>query len=86
MVVKSGDQRKKLISSEHLSIASGDIIELIPGHYFFKYVTLPQKRPSSHESTKEDLNPKKLRQQVCNFFISKCHLALSVAFLIYSNS
>ncbi|XP_044461851.1 tyrosyl-DNA phosphodiesterase 1 isoform X2 [Mangifera indica] len=62
VVVKSGDQRKKLISSEHLSIASGDIIELIPGHYFFKYVTLPQKRPSSHESTKEDLNPKKLRQ------------------------
>ncbi|XP_031257301.1 tyrosyl-DNA phosphodiesterase 1-like isoform X1 [Pistacia vera] len=64
VVVKSGEQRKKLTSSEHVSIANGDIIELIPGHHFFKYVTLPQKRPSSHESTKEDVNPKKMRREV----------------------
>ncbi|KAK0578297.1 hypothetical protein LWI29_008219 [Acer saccharum] len=48
VVVKSGDQRKKLKSNEHVSIFDGDIIELIPGHHFFKYVTsLSRKRPPS---------------------------------------
>ncbi|XP_062087520.1 tyrosyl-DNA phosphodiesterase 1 [Humulus lupulus] len=40
VVVNSGSTRKKFYSRENGTISSGDVIELIPGHYFFKYVTL----------------------------------------------
>ncbi|KAL9456276.1 hypothetical protein AB3S75_005491 [Citrus x aurantiifolia] len=86
VVVKSGDQRKKLSSNEHVSIADGDIIELIPGHHFFKYVTLSrsQKRVSNDGATNGELSSKKMRQQdeqdnencnnseeaLCNFHVS----------------
>lgn len=38
-MVDSGNKRKKLCSRESASIVDGAIIELIPGHHFFKYVT-----------------------------------------------
>ncbi|KAH7569520.1 hypothetical protein ACOSP7_012962 [Xanthoceras sorbifolium] len=65
VIVKSGDQRKKLKSNEHLSIFDGDIIELIPGHHFFKYVTsLSQKRPSCHGgSGTQEPSTKRMRKQ-----------------------
>ena len=37
-MVRSGSERKKLYSRENGTISNGDVIELIPGHYFFKYV------------------------------------------------
>lgn len=40
IVVNSRNSRKKLYSRENATICGGDIIELIPGHYFFKYVIL----------------------------------------------
>ncbi|KAJ4703195.1 Tyrosyl-DNA phosphodiesterase 1 [Melia azedarach] len=63
VIVKSGDQRKKLTSNEHVSITNGDIIELIPGHHFFKYVTLSQKRPHNDVAMNEERSAKKIRQQ-----------------------
>ncbi|XP_010240926.1 PREDICTED: tyrosyl-DNA phosphodiesterase 1 isoform X2 [Nelumbo nucifera] len=38
IVINSGDQRRKLYSRDKIRIADGDILELIPGHYTFKYV------------------------------------------------
>lgn len=38
-MVNSGNKRKKLCSQQSASIVGGAIIELIPGHHFFKYVT-----------------------------------------------
>ncbi|KDP20800.1 hypothetical protein JCGZ_21271 [Jatropha curcas] len=52
VVVKSGNLRRKLNPGEQLSIASGDIIELIPGHHFFKYVA-----SSSHSSNSNSSSP-----------------------------
>lgn len=40
VVVNSGNSRSKLHSREHVTINGGDLLELIPGHYFFKYVVL----------------------------------------------
>ncbi|GKV41727.1 hypothetical protein SLEP1_g49225 [Rubroshorea leprosula] len=39
VILRSGDQRRKLSSSENAAITNGDIIEFIPGYHFFKYVT-----------------------------------------------
>lgn len=39
-MVNSGNKRKKLYSQESTTIVDGDVVELIPGHHFFKYVTL----------------------------------------------
>ncbi|XP_038712095.1 tyrosyl-DNA phosphodiesterase 1 isoform X4 [Tripterygium wilfordii] len=70
VVVLSGNERKKLSSGENLLIRSGDIIELIPGHHFFKYVASlavgdknAQKRAFSSTDQREELTPKKLRQR-----------------------
>ncbi|KAK2644410.1 hypothetical protein Ddye_019605 [Dipteronia dyeriana] len=64
VVVKSGDQRKKLKSNEHVSIFDGDIIELIPGHHFFKYVTsLSRKRPPSSNGGTGNEEPSTKRMQ-----------------------
>ncbi|XP_071934945.1 tyrosyl-DNA phosphodiesterase 1 [Coffea arabica] len=38
VVLRTKGERKKLLSGEKWKIEDGDIIELIPGHYFFKYV------------------------------------------------
>ncbi|KAI4295847.1 hypothetical protein L6164_035847 [Bauhinia variegata] len=37
IIVNSGNKRRKLNSQEKATISYGDIIELIPGHHFFKY-------------------------------------------------
>ncbi|XP_041023489.1 tyrosyl-DNA phosphodiesterase 1 isoform X5 [Juglans microcarpa x Juglans regia] len=39
IVVNSGNKRRKLCSQESATISDGAIIELIPGHHFFKYVS-----------------------------------------------
>lgn len=38
VVVNSRNKRKKLYSQENTTIVDGDIVELIPGHHFFKFV------------------------------------------------
>ncbi|KAF5182314.1 Tyrosyl-dna phosphodiesterase [Thalictrum thalictroides] len=61
VVIRSGDQRKKLYFQEKGSIVHGDIVEMIPGHHFFKYVKVnDNKHKSSVEiyqrvSTKETI-------------------------------
>ncbi|KAL2473374.1 tyrosyl-DNA phosphodiesterase-related [Forsythia ovata] len=57
VVVRTENERKKLLSGDKWTIGSGDIMELIPGHYLFKYLTLKnmessskQKRPLNEES------------------------------------
>ncbi|KAF8410690.1 hypothetical protein HHK36_003223 [Tetracentron sinense] len=47
IVVSSGDQRMKLHSRDKATVAHGDILELIPGHYFFKYVMLVGEKHTS---------------------------------------
>jgi tyrosyl-DNA phosphodiesterase-1 len=39
-VVKSGKRRRKLRAGEKAEIINDDIIELIPGNYFYKYVLI----------------------------------------------
>ncbi|KAF5474729.1 hypothetical protein F2P56_006600 [Juglans regia] len=39
IVINSGNKRRKLCSQESATISDGAIIELIPGHHFFKYVS-----------------------------------------------
>ncbi|KAH6773794.1 tyrosyl-DNA phosphodiesterase-like protein [Perilla frutescens var. frutescens] len=63
VVIQSKGQRNKLLSGAKWKIHTGDIIELIPGHYLFKYVaandttdwriptTTREKRPSAEESS-----------------------------------
>ncbi|KAK3035085.1 hypothetical protein RJ639_032587 [Escallonia herrerae] len=75
VVVRCQDQRRKVLSREKLTIKYGDVIELIPGHHFFKYVALvskesapspsEQKRPCPEGSKLkegESLGQKKARQ------------------------
>ncbi|CAN0913576.1 Tyrosyl-DNA phosphodiesterase 1 [Linum grandiflorum] len=38
VIVNSGDRREKLSRGENKLIRNGDVIELIPGHHFFKYL------------------------------------------------
>ncbi|KAM7255296.1 hypothetical protein ACFE04_020537 [Oxalis oulophora] len=37
-------ERKKVYAGESLIVLHGDVIEFIPGHYFFKYVSLPNDK------------------------------------------
>ncbi|KAE9606436.1 putative phosphodiesterase I [Lupinus albus] len=48
IVVHSGNKRRKLNSQEKATIFDGDIIELIPGHHFFKYQTTSSTQPIRH--------------------------------------
>ncbi|KAL0709534.1 hypothetical protein Bca4012_016512 [Brassica carinata] len=41
VVVRSSGERKKVNPREEVSLANDDLIELIPGHHFFKLVLLP---------------------------------------------
>ncbi|MFS7905158.1 putative phosphodiesterase I [Helianthus anomalus] len=71
-VVIRSQQRKKLLSREKLTIKDGDIIELIPGHYLFKYKAFngvkkryspnKQKRPLIEGLQDESLAQKRSRQ------------------------
>ncbi|XP_052182395.1 tyrosyl-DNA phosphodiesterase 1 isoform X2 [Diospyros lotus] len=47
IVVRSQGQRKKVLSGEKVKIIHGDIIELIPGHHFFKYASTAAENNSS---------------------------------------
>ncbi|CAM9000709.1 unnamed protein product [Rhodiola kirilowii] len=40
VVVTSGDVRKKLYNREKIRLMDGDVVEMIPSHHYFKYVTL----------------------------------------------
>ena len=40
VVVKSGNKRRRLRTGEKEEIVNDDIIELIPGNYFYKYVLI----------------------------------------------
>ncbi|PON39438.1 Tyrosyl-DNA phosphodiesterase I [Parasponia andersonii] len=62
VVINSGNIRKKLYSRENGSISSGDVIELIPGHYFFKYVTLSGSDDGREAGEGDALGRKRLRQ------------------------
>ncbi|XP_042517580.1 tyrosyl-DNA phosphodiesterase 1 isoform X4 [Macadamia integrifolia] len=74
VVIRAGDQRKKLYSKDKATIAHGDILELIPGHHVFKYVIptgakdtpSPQTRKRSSEEgrklSEDELLVKKRRQ------------------------
>ncbi|KAL3519526.1 hypothetical protein ACH5RR_017675 [Cinchona calisaya] len=53
VVVRTKDERKKLLSGEKRKIEDGDIIELIPGHYYFKYVTLDGKKNENLTTNKQ---------------------------------
>ncbi|XP_075085908.1 tyrosyl-DNA phosphodiesterase 1 isoform X2 [Nicotiana tabacum] len=76
VVIRLKGERKKLLSGERWKIESGDVIELIPGRYLFKYVsTAPkdetstinkQKRPFSEESItdKGQMHGKKKAREV----------------------
>ncbi|CAL5345833.1 unnamed protein product [Camellia sinensis] len=58
IVIRSQDQRRKIKSRERVKIKHGDIIELIPGHYYFKYVTMAPEKNSSSPSEKRKRTPK----------------------------
>lgn len=46
-VINSGDQKRKLNSGERATIKNDDIVELIPGSFYFKYVTQSDQRNSA---------------------------------------
>ncbi|KAF3779977.1 Tyrosyl-DNA phosphodiesterase 1 [Nymphaea thermarum] len=62
VVIKSRVQRKKLQSHDKAIIAPGDILELIPGHHFFRYTTMNSEmqsvslRNSSNEIDKQSVD------------------------------
>nr|GLL28779.1 tyrosyl-DNA phosphodiesterase 1 [Ipomoea trifida] len=43
VVIRSKGERKKLLSGERWKIENGDVVELIPGHYYFRYNALRNK-------------------------------------------
>ncbi|XP_073108399.1 tyrosyl-DNA phosphodiesterase 1 isoform X2 [Elaeis guineensis] len=59
VIVKSGDQRKKLSTQDKALIVHGDIIELIPGNYLFKYVTVGSEHASSSKTDSSFLRKEK---------------------------
>ncbi|KAJ4976556.1 hypothetical protein NE237_001662 [Protea cynaroides] len=58
IVIRAGDERKKLCSKDEATIAQGDILELIPGHHVFKYVTsagaMDTPSPQKHKRSSEE--------------------------------
>lgn len=59
--MRSGGERKKVKSKEKVVIADGDVIELIPGHHFFKYVS----GLCSKKIEIEEPSSKRKRKHVC---------------------
>ncbi|KAL0398727.1 UNVERIFIED_CONTAM: Tyrosyl-DNA phosphodiesterase 1 [Sesamum radiatum] len=53
VVLRSKDERKKLLSGEKWKIQTGDVIELIPGHYFFKYVPVTNNKVEKYQGSRE---------------------------------
>ena len=52
----SGNRRRKLRTGEKAIITNGDILELIPGHYFFKYVTMAREKCGENGNSMDALN------------------------------
>lgn len=51
VIINSRDQRKKICSQAKATIVHGDVLELIPGSFFFKYISSTfEKHPSSSTS------------------------------------
>lgn len=59
VIVKSGDQRKKFSTQDKALIVDGDIIELIPGNYLFKYITVGNEHASSSKTDSSFLRKEK---------------------------
>ncbi|XP_058092682.1 tyrosyl-DNA phosphodiesterase 1 isoform X2 [Magnolia sinica] len=51
IIVKSGDQRKKICSQDKVMIVHGDILELIPGNFYFKFIALAIENHTSSSKT-----------------------------------
>ncbi|XP_077243518.1 tyrosyl-DNA phosphodiesterase-like protein isoform X2 [Tasmannia lanceolata] len=74
VVIKSGHQRRKLSSGDKATIGHGDILELIPGSFLFKYTTLACEQHSSssqadvlterNKLSEEELSTLKRKRQV----------------------
>ena len=63
IIFRCGGQRKKLSSQEKAKLDDGDIIELIPGHYMFKYVKAGTEHASS---SKIDSSVLKIEKRQCD--------------------
>lgn len=46
IIFRSGSHRKRISSREKAKLVDGDIIELIPGHYLFKFVKVENQHAS----------------------------------------
>ncbi|KAK8501921.1 hypothetical protein V6N13_023299 [Hibiscus sabdariffa] len=68
VVVRSGEVRKKLASRENAAISNGDIMELIPGHHLFKYVSSStgEKKRSFNEANNNGESPKLAAKKMRN--------------------
>lgn len=55
VVIRSKGKRKKLLSGEKWTIDNDDIVELIPGHYLFKYVNSHGENESRGNGQKRHL-------------------------------
>jgi len=50
VVINSGGQKRRLNSGERAIIKSGDTVELIPGSFYFKYVTQSDQKNSAMDT------------------------------------
>lgn len=55
IVVRSEGQRRKVCAQERAKIAHDDVLELIPGDYFVKYVNMGDEDKSSTSMDSSDL-------------------------------
>lgn len=53
IVIRKKNERKILVSGQKLKIETDDILELIPGHYFFKYVTITREKNEISTPTRQ---------------------------------
>ncbi|CAI0468154.1 unnamed protein product [Linum tenue] len=61
VVVKSGGRREKLSRGQSVLIKNGDVIELIPGHHFYKYLPAAGEKRACNGSGDETIS-KKIRR------------------------
>ncbi|XP_022870063.1 tyrosyl-DNA phosphodiesterase 1-like [Olea europaea var. sylvestris] len=89
VVVRARNERKKLLSGEKCTIGNGDVLEMIPGHYLFKYLiaknmesSSKQKRPLNKESnsSKDQAYSSKKTRNICEDTLVRKHLLL-ISFL-----
>ncbi|CAH9130842.1 unnamed protein product [Cuscuta epithymum] len=71
VVIRSKGERKKLLSGERCKIDDGDVVELIPGHHYFRYTVLrngrspkiTNKRSLMIEESNNSKEPEHLRKK-----------------------